>query len=313
MKILNLDEIRALFHEETALNKLRAGFQAFSANKVQMPPVQQFLFKDVQGDCCIKSAWMEGSDSFCVKVSSGFYQNPSSGLPSNDGLNLLFSAITGQPLVLLDDHGWLTGMRTALAGRIAAELLLPEKIERIAIFGTGLQAELQLRQLCNLTDCRDVIVWGRSEKSLQHMKERLSDLNANIVLTQNEEEAARLSSIIVTATPSTTPLIQHEWVSSGTHITAVGADALGKQELDAALVGAADMVLVDALAQCRAYGELSHCQGQYQENQLIVEIGTLLTTPSLYQRDPSHITIADLTGLGIQDAQISASILSTLG
>ncbi|KAA3668244.1 ornithine cyclodeaminase family protein [Pectobacterium carotovorum] len=312
MKILHLDEIRALYHEETALNKLRAGFQAFSANKIQMPPAQQFLFKDVQGDCCIKSAWMEGSDSFCVKVSSGFYQNPASGLPSNDGLNLLFSAITGQPLVLLDDHGWLTGMRTALAGRIAAELLLPEKIERIAIFGTGLQAELQLRQLCKLTNCRDVIIWGRSEKSLQHMKERLSDLNASIVLTKNEEEAARLSSIIVTATPSTTPLIRHEWVSSGTHITAVGADAPGKQELDAALVGAADMVLVDALAQCSTYGELSHCQGQYLENQLIVEIGTLLTTPSLYQRDPSHITIADLTGLGIQDAQISASILATL-
>lgn len=173
MKIIELDEIQTRYKENLALAKLREGFIAFSLNRVQMPPVQQFSFKYVQGDSCIKSAWVEGTETFCVKISNGFYQNEKRGLPSNDGLNILFSALTGQPEVLLNDHGWLTGMRTALTGRIAAELMAPEKVERIAIFGTGLQAELQLRQLVDLTSCNNVILWGRSEDSLKHFRQRL--------------------------------------------------------------------------------------------------------------------------------------------
>lgn len=311
MKVIDENEIQALYQEADALKKLRAGFMAFSAGRVQMPPVQQFLFKQAEGDCCIKSAWVEGSDGFCVKISSGFYRNPAQGLPSNDGLVMLFSATTGQPQVLLNDHGWLTGVRTALAGRIAAELLLPAKVDKIAIFGTGLQAELQLRQLLALTACRQVTVWGRSDAALARFRDALSGLSIELSTTLNAEDAARGASVIVTATPSTTPLIHAEWISPGTHITAVGADSPGKQELDGALVASAHCVLVDSVKQCRAYGELSHHQGD-ATSQRVIEIGELLASPGAYKRDPEHITIADLTGLGVQDAQIAASILAQL-
>jgi len=311
MKVIDENEIHALYQEADALEKLRAGFMAFSAGRVQMPPVQQFLFKQAEGDCCIKSAWVEGADSFCVKISSGFYRNPEQGLPSNDGLMMLFSATTGQPQVLLNDHGWLTGIRTALAGRIVAELLLPPKIDKMAIFGTGLQAELQLRQILALTSCRKVTVWGRSDAALTRFRDALSDLALELSTTLNAEDAARGASVIVTATPSTTPLINADWISPGTHITAVGADTPGKQELDGALVTSADCVLVDSVKQCRTYGELSHHNGN-ETSQSVIEIGELLAKPTAYRRAPEHITIADLTGLGVQDAQIAASILAQL-
>lgn len=310
MNIMSLDEIRRRYNQHRALEALREGFQAFSANQVQLPAAQQFFFKDVQGDCCIKSAYVEGSDTYCVKISNGFYQNAQCGLPSNDGLNIVFSAKTGQPIVLLDDHGWLTGMRTALAGRIAAELMLPTKIERLSIFGTGLQAELQLRQLVDLTACRDVIIWGRHDDSLRRLKHRLADLDLAITLTHRAEEAARDSSIIVTATASRSALIRPEWVSAGAHITAIGADAPGKNELDRALIAKADLILVDSFVQCGAYGELSQLDNQQKTAKKIIEIGALLSNPSRYARANTDITIADLTGLGVQDAQISASILA---
>lgn len=312
MKIIGLEEIKTLFNQNDALTRLKAGFEAFSAGRVQLPPAQQFAFAQAEGDCCIKSAWIEGSECFCVKISTGFYNNPSHGLPSNDGLNMVFSAQTGQPLVLLDDHGWLTGVRTALAGRIAAEMLLPERVEQIAIFGTGLQAELQLRQLLELTPCREVIVWGRSDASLARFRKQLSDTDIKLVTTMREQQAASGASVIVTVTPSTEPLVLAEWVQPGTHITAVGADGPGKQELDAKLVAKADCIVADSLKQCGAYGEISHLPVDKCENARVIELGSLLSDRSQYVRSEADITIADLTGLGVQDAQISASILSQL-
>ncbi len=312
MKIIGENEIRSLYNQSDALEMLSTGFRAFSAGKVQLPPAQQFLFSNAAGDCCIKSAWTEGSSTFCVKISTGFYNNPSLGLPSNDGMNMVFSAETGQPLALLDDHGWLTGVRTALTGRIAGELLLPAQVERIVIFGTGLQAELQLRQLLELSSCRDVIVWGRSENALSGFRKRLSDKNIRLSTTLSAEEGARNASVIVTATPSATPLIRRNWIRPGTHITAVGADSPGKQELDAAVLADAGCILVDSVRQCSAYGELSHLQEELRPGKKVIELGNLLTDRSQYVRRDADITVADLTGLGVQDAQISASILKQI-
>lgn len=306
MITLELEDIQSRFRADDVLARLKAGFVAYSSGRVQLPPAQHFAFAQAGGDCCIKSAWVEGEDSFCVKISSGFYNNAKAGLPSNDGLNMVFSALTGQPLALLNDHGWLTAMRTAIAGRIASEALLPATINRIAIFGTGLQAELQLRQHLDITPCRDVVIWGRNSASLAGICERLADVAVNIECTTDAEYAARGASLIITATPSAVPLIQTDWIMPGTHITAVGADAPGKQELDAGILAKANCVVADSVIQCRTYGELSY----FPEHGNVVELGQLIADRSLYSRGKNDITVADLTGLGVQDAQISASILS---
>lgn len=309
MKILDEQEIRENYNEDIALEFIRIGFQAFSAGKVQLPSPQQFWFNQADGDCCIKSAWTEGSEYFCIKVSTGFYKNTLHGLPSNDGLNLVFSAMTGQPIALLNDRGWLTGIRTALAGRIVAELLLPSPIKCISIFGTGLQAELQLRQLLSLTPCRSVIIWGRTEQALSLFKDKVKDIDICLETTTCAERAACNASFIVTATASSSPLIRAEWIQPGTHISAVGADRPGKQELDPAILLAADCILVDSISQCSSYGELSHLTANLRYEKNVMEIGALLADPGLYKRSHSDITVADLTGLGVQDLQISASIL----
>jgi len=313
MKVFSKAQITASFNPELAVSLLEEGFIAYSNGKVQVPPVQAFAFQAANGDCCVKSAYIEGSPTFTVKLSTGFYDNPSKGLPSNDGLMLVLSALTGQPLALLQDQGWLTAMRTALAGRIAARLLAPAEVKAIGILGTGMQAQMQLEQLRAVTDCRQAIVWGRHENGLVAYAAFARELGFEVRNTRDAAEVAGAANLIVCTTPSRQALLHSEWVQPGTHITAVGADAPGKQELDPALVASADRIIVDSVAQCSQYGEVAHAleSGQLHANQLI-ELGALLAGRTKGREHDGQITLADLTGVAVQDAQVASCALAAL-
>jgi len=310
MKLLTKDEILARLDLERAAALIRQGFIAYSAGQVQLPPVQHFAFGSANGDCCVKSGYLDGDELFAVKVSAGFYDNPKQGLASNQGLVMAFSARTGEPLALLQDEGWLTAWRTALAGRLAAELLAPKQIDAIGIVGTGLQARLQLKALQAVTPCRTVHVWGRSAKELDAFATEFEAHGYRVHVTLNAEQLARASQLIVTCTPSTRPILQADWIQPGTHITAVGADAEGKQELATELVARADLITVDSVAQCGAYGEVSHAvTAGLVPVERLVELGRLLAGEAPGRQRAEQITVADLTGLAIQDVQIAKSVL----
>lgn len=310
MKILNKRQILDAFDADAVTLLLKQGFIAYSQQQVQQPPVQHFLFEQAAGDCCIKSAWLEGDEQFVVKVSSGFYRNPTQGLASNQGLMMAFSAQTGEPQALLLDEGWLTALRTALAGRIVAELCAPADIPAIGIVGCGMQAQLQLQQLKNQISCREVWVWGRKELALDTFRRQAEAEGFRVQTTQDAAELARHCRLIVTTTPSREPILRAADIQPGTHITAVGADAHGKQELAADLVARADVLLVDALAQCADYGEIATAYRQgLLKSTPIVELGSALAQGIKVRNDDQQITLADLTGLAIQDVQIVKGIL----
>lgn len=313
MRIVDKQQIVAHIDLDLAVQWIEEGFVAFSNGKVQVPPVQTFAFTGANGDCCVKSAFVEGSETFTVKVSTGFYDNPSKGLESNDGLVLVLSASNGQPLALLQDQGWLTCMRTALAGRIAARLLAPREVHAIGILGTGMQARMQLEQLLPVTACRKVIVWGRSEAALESYSAFACALGFDVHTTTEPRRVAEGANLIVCTTPSRAALLDNEWIRPGTHITAVGADAPGKQELDPLLVARADRIIVDSIVQCRQYGEVSHAlkAGLIEEAQL-GEIGALLDGRIAGRTSDDEITLVDLTGVAVQDAQIALCALQSL-
>ncbi|OQS42910.1 ornithine cyclodeaminase family protein [Chromobacterium haemolyticum] len=310
MKIFNKDEILARLDLERAEALLRQGFIAYSAGRTQLPPVQHFAFAAANGDCCVKSGYVEGESLFAVKVSSGFYDNSKRGLPSNQGLVLCFCAHTGAPLALLRDEGWLTAWRTALAGRLAARVLAPRRVEAIGIVGTGLQARLQLRALQAVTPCREAWVWGRSEAALAAFAAEFEPLGYRLRTTLDAEPLARACRLIVSCTPSTRPILQAGWLRPGTHVTAVGADAAGKQELAAELVAGADRIVVDSVAQCAAYGEASHALAAgLLDRERLAELGQVLAGERPGRQSEDEITLADLTGLAVQDAQIAKCVL----
>src|SRR5580658_7578580 len=121
------------------------GFVAYSRGEVVVPPVGHLDFADPPGDCHIKYGYIRGDDTFTVKMATGFYRNPDIGLPSSNGAMLVFSARTGEPLALLHDEGYLTDVRTAAAGAVAAKYLAPREVECIGMVGAGTQAHLQLQ------------------------------------------------------------------------------------------------------------------------------------------------------------------------
>lgn len=310
MKIYHQTQIVGAMDMKVAAERIAEGFIAYSQGRVQVPPVQNFIFEQANGDCCVKSAWLTGSDSFTVKISSGFYNNPAKGLPSNDGLMLVISAQTGQPLALLQDEGWLTCIRTALAGQIVAKALAPSQVTGIGILGTGVQARMQLEQLLPIIDCRRVTVWGRNLAALNSYHDFATSLGFNVITTQDCQQVARNANLIITTTPSREALLQNEWIQPSTHITAVGADGGGKQELPAQLVARANVIVVDSIKQCSQYGEISHALklGLIHSERLL-ELGVLLEGKVKGRENDRQITVADLTGVAVQDAQISAYAL----
>ncbi|HEY5690806.1 MAG TPA: hypothetical protein VIS49_05045 [Cyclobacteriaceae bacterium] len=309
--IISLTQIKkclATCLDSELIQVIEDGFVSYSEGNVIVPPVGHLPFTNPPGDLHIKYGYIKDDDFFVVKLASGFYENPIIGLSSSNGLMLVFSQKTGELLSILLDEGHLTDIRTALAGAVVAKHLAPKKITTVGIVGTGIQARLQLQFLKSILDCREVIVWGRSDEKLNDYIKDPSLSYFNITATLDLSELTQRCNFIVTTTPATSPLLFSSETQPGTHITAVGADTPGKQELEAALFGKASIIVADSKSQCIDHGDIFHAiqNNIITENQ-IIELGTLISKgPS--RKNNIEITIADLTGVAIQDIQIAKYI-----
>ena len=309
MHVIGTDQIYDAVASIDLVPIIEEGFVAYSEGKAVVPPVGELLFRDPPGDVHIKYGYLRGDAFYVIKIASGFYENPKLNLPSGNGLMLLFNQKTGELLSILLDEGYLTDLRTAAAGAIAAKYLAPQTVRRIGIVGTGVQARLQLSLLKDITPCRDVIVWGRDSAKLARYKQEMEPEGYSIATTMNTSDVTSTSNLIVTATASTTPLLSAEQIQTGTHITAVGADTPEKQELDPAVLAKADIVVADSISQCIERGDIAHAvrEGLINENSL-VELGHIISGNARGRTSQDQITVADLTGVAVQDIQIAKAV-----
>lgn len=307
-RILQRDEILAIAREVDTIAAMEQAFVAYSAGQTVIPPIGHLVFDEPRGDTCIKYGYEKGAETFVVKIASGFYDNPARGLPVSTGIMVVFCQQTGTPQAVLLDNGYLTDLRTGAAGAVAARHVGPAEVEHIGILGSGTQARFQLRALADVTDCREVSVWGRDQERCEAFADEMKEHGFRVRVTSLDAlcEAANL---IVTTTPSHEPLLAADQVRPGTHITAVGSDGPGKQELASDLLGRADHVVADSLSQCSEVGEVRHALAAGAiEREAIVELGTCIEARP-WQRRPQDITVADLTGVAIQDVAIATAVL----
>ena len=309
MNVVNLDLIKEALASIDIIPTIETGFVAYSQGKAIVPPVGELLLKNPPGEIHIKYGYLTGEPYYVIKIASGFYDNPQLNLPANNGMMLLFSQKTGALESILLDEGHLTEVRTAAAGAIAARHIGPQSIQRIGIVGTGEQARAQLRFLSQITDCRDVTVWGRQEEKLTLYKEEMETEGYVIDTTMDTSEVAAKCNLIVTVTPSTVPLLTANQIRKGTHITAVGSDTRDKQELDSAILKQADVVVADSIAQCLERGEIARA---IQNGDLTatdaMELGDVIAGKVQGRTQDDQITVADLTGVAVQDIQIATMI-----
>jgi ornithine cyclodeaminase len=307
--VISLPRIREAVRTIDPLPLIEEGFVAYSHGRAVVPPVGEMIFDHPPGDVHIKYGYIRGDDHYVIKVASGFYDNPKIGLPSGNGLMLLFSQKTGELECLLLDEGFLTNVRTAAAGAVAAKYLAPRKVRTAGILGAGIQGRMQLEHLRKVRDFEDALVWGLDEEELDAYRRDMEPLGFKIRTTLNAEDVAASSNLIVTCTPSNRPLLRAEWVRRGTHITAVGSDTPEKQELDPAILGKASRVVVDSLSQSELRGEVFKAVGAGAiRREGLVELGLVIAEARYRRASDEEITVADLTGVAVQDIQISQAV-----
>ncbi len=313
VRVVTLEQILAVLPTLDLQPAIEAAFVAYSQGRATVPPVGELLFESPPGDAHIKYGYVHGSETFVIKVATGFGENPTRGLPSYSGVMLVFSARTGMIETVLLDGGHLTNIRTAVAGAIAATYLAPTRVDRIAVFGTGVQARLQVEAIAKVVNCRNVSVFGRRQEALDRYWREMEGAGFTVQATRYAGEATRGAQIVVMTTPSTAPLLDEAHVEPGTLIVAMGSDTPEKQELSTALVGRADVYVVDSRSQCLTRGELHHAiVAGTRTIEGVVELGEVIEDRSRGRSHDDQIVIADLTGVAVQDIAIATAVSQAL-
>lgn len=269
-----------------------------------MPPILRLDVVDHHGEVDVKTAYLPGHPGIAIKVSAGFFDNPAKGLPSLGGLMVVLDAVTGIPTAALFDNGYLTDLRTGLAGAVAADHLARPDAERAAILGAGTQARYQLRALRLVRPIRSVTFWSRRpERARDISREFTGEMEVEVATTP--AEAVATADIVVTTTPATEPLIETSMLHPGLHVTAVGSDAEHKQELGAGVVEAADVFAVDSRSQSGRLGELRAAIAAGADTGRVVELGDVIGRRVGGREGAGQVTVCDLTGTGAQDTAIA--------
>lgn len=309
----NLTQIKDVLKKLQPIQEIEEGFVAYSKGKTEIPPVGELLFKKPPGDVHIKYGHIVDDDYYVIKIASGFFESPHSSRYTSDGLLLLFKKGTGELVCALLDECHLTNVRTAAAGAVAARYLAPKHIDCVGVVGAGTQGRMQLEFLESVIDCRDVMVWGMNQEELDEYMEYMEPAGFNIRTTLKTEDIMAHCNLIITATPSKTPLLPVDLLRKGTHITAMGSDTPEKNELDPRILQKADIVVADSISQCLLRGEIHHAlKAGVLEKERVVELGNVITNPGLRRTSDNQTTIADLTGVAVQDIQIAKAVYNAL-
>lgn len=308
IRLLFEPEIRILIGPKEAFEAVREAFVKLARGEVMLPGIIGMDIPETRTEAHIKGAYLRGAPFFSIKAASGSYNNPPKGLPVSGGLVLVFDATTGFPRAILFDNGYLTDLRTGAAGALAADLLAKKDVGQVGIVGAGTQARFQLEALLGVRRPNSVVAWGRSlVKATAYANEMERRLGVRIKVASSVEAAVDGSDVVITVTPSTQPLVRADRVGLGAHVTAVGSDGPGKQELEATVLGKADKVVADCLEQCLHYGEIHHAveAGVLRKEDVYAELGEIAADMKKGRESDEEITVADLTGVGVQDAAVA--------
>jgi ornithine cyclodeaminase len=295
--LLRADDVRALIAPADALEAVRRAFVGLSRGEATVPEIMDFEFPG-GGEAHVKGAWLRGDPYWSVKVATGF---PGVGA---SGASLVVSALDGRVAAVVVDGGLLTELRTGAAGALAASLLARQQLEQVCVVGAGGQARYQVEALLEVRSPRRIVVWGRSpERARECAAELRSRFGVEADGVSDLEPAVRGSDLVVTVTPSGAPLVRAGWLRPGAHLTAVGSDMPGKQEVEAAVLADADLVVADDPAVAAVNGELQHALGVVRLD-AVAALGTLPR-----RKRSSDVTVCDLVGIGVQDAAIAGLLV----
>jgi len=308
VQVLDRDDVQRLVSITDVIAAVREAFAAADEGRAVMPTPFELHLPDVDGELHVKGAYLIGAPVFAVKTATGFYRNTGLGLPVSGGMTMVHDATTGRLQVLIADGGLLTDLRTAAAGALAADLLARPGALAAAVIGTGGQARYQLQALLEVRAIEHVTVWGRRREAAQRYRRDMAAAGVPVSVAGTAREAVAGAEVVITATSSAVPLVEAGWLARGAHVTAVGSDMPHKQELDPGILAAAGKYVPDSIEAAATSGELHHAleAGVFDVGSVYSELAAVASGRLAGRTADDELTVADLTGLGIQDAAVAA-------
>lgn len=314
MKVISFEEIKKSLNREYTIEAVKKGFIDYSEGLLTCPTPMQILFhndkEELRADCHVKSAQGNTQKYFVIKIASGFYENEKLGKDVNNGMMIVLSSKTGEPIALLEDKGYLTSHRTAAAGALAASLKKVSPSDTLGIIGTGNQAYLQAIYISKYLGLSFVLIYGRSSEKARKLKEKLKEEGLKVDIVDSPIKLCHNSSIVVTTTPSTSPILQYEDLPESIHIVALGADSPGKIELDPKIISKSSMVITDDHNQCVEHGEYGAFVKEFNINEHIDKSFGIMLKENIKIED--GISVVDLTGVGVQDLAIASCVIDKM-
>jgi alanine dehydrogenase len=298
--LLKQSEIKNIISMKEIINALEIGFKAHANNELQMPPKEYIFFPE--GDWRIMPCYVESRGEAGVKCVNVHPQNPLKyKLPTVMALIELIDPDTGVPLAVMDGT-WITDMRTGASAGVATKYLAKDGASKVGIIGAGRQACTQLDALNAVMEIEEAKIFCRTCSSRTDFAKMASEkYGIDAIAVGTPKEAVIDVDVLVTTTPSRKPLIKEEWVSPGTHINAMGADAPGKEELDNNLLKKSK-IIIDSWEQASHSGEINIpvSKGLITQDDIYATLGEIVLGKKL-RRQGDEITVFDSTGLAVQD------------
>ena len=285
---LEEERVMAAVREAFGLHSQRAG-RAFSVVREKL---------HTGGVFGIKSGGVASYDLLGFKAAGFWPVNRANGSEPHQATVALFDPQTGRPLCIMDGNP-ITTARTGAAGGLGLQLFARPESDRICVFGTGVQARVQLHYTLKLLPRRCTVQYVTSTAGADYPFEEFFRDRCTITLAKDRDSAVSESDVVITATPGAGALFQAEAVKAGTHLTCVGSDTVGKRELPEGILGRA-RIFVDDQSQARSIGEC-----QWAQTLASTEIGDVLTGKASVARAPHDITVFDMTGVALQDLTVA--------
>lgn len=296
--VLREHEIRSLLDPASCIAAVEQAFTAYATGGAELPGVIHLDVPEHRGEIHVKAGHLHGGNWYACKFASGF-------AGKNDGVVLTFDARTGAVAGILFDGGYLTDLRTAAAGAVAARHLALPVVRRIAVIGTGIQSRLQPALITSVRPFGSVRVWGRRREAAENVAEEI-----HATVDDTVEAAVDGAEIIITTTASRSPLVRAEWITKGALVIAVGSDGPHKQELHVDVLARADRVVADSLPQCARLGEIHHAiDAGALSPDAVTELGQITAGRAQGRRDATETIVCDLTGVGVQDVAAASLVM----
>ena len=304
MIVISEQDARALVSIEAAIEAVEQCFAAMARGQARNYPVVRELVGYRDAVFGVKTGCDTAAPILGLKAGGYWPHNLAQGLGNHQSSTLLFDADTGRASALVSAN-YLTGVRTGAASAIAIKHLSRPDASVLGLIGAGVQSQYQLRATLAVRPIRKVCAWNPSADKLAAFGRLVQELGLEFEAADRQAVAAS-ADILITVTPSQQALVERSWIRPGTHISAMGADTRGKQELDPLLVAAA-VLFVDEAAQAISIGECQHAfsAGLITQQSFRGSLGQVIAGLCDGRRSASEITLFDGTGVALQDLVVA--------